>query len=699
MNPSTGPVGIPIAVRGTGFGTGKGNDTRVLIGQSPARVLSWTDALITAEIPGATTGAYSVFVERRQGSYSQKTAAGTFALTPLAISAMSPSSGPIGTPVAVSGKGFGPYDGGDTQVLLAGATVPIDSWSDTGIRFSIPGWVAAGNRPVVLRRRAWDGIVQDSPAASFKAVDPIAAGLNPSTGPIGISAAISGKGFGSFAGQAQTRVLFGTTTAQVLAWTDARITVDVPGLAVGSYPVTVERLQGNYFRRTQAGSFCVTQLAVASLSPSSGPIGSAFAIKGAGFGPIDGAYTRVLLGGSTAQISSWTDGQISAKVPGVAAGTYSLRIERISLDGRSQTSPPVNFFVRIPRIAGVSPASGKALSAFTLSGMDFGTYASTSASRVLIGGKSAAISFWADTRVKGVVPSGLAAGNQTVLVERTAQGLKVLSNPWTFKVLAGAASPADNPSAGIWNGPGEDFSAELMISAEEGGLMQSAVGVSLEVPSGALAEDTVLTMAQGRVDESPDSPALKAQQSAAIVPAGPPVEFGPEGTVFAVPVSLEFPYFISARQDEESVRLCYWDGSRWEPVPAEVDKGDKIVRAKTDHFSLYQVMAAAPAVPAAGSDFAMREIFVFPNPAKAGAKPRLHIEVGFADLVLIRIYNVAGQMVHQAELSGSPQLIGSQYAYEYAWEGGIPSGVYFYAVEARKGGDTLRKVGKFAVVR
>ncbi|GAG30320.1 unnamed protein product, partial [marine sediment metagenome] len=38
-------------------------------------------------------------------------------------------------------------------------------------------------------------------------------------------------------------------------------------------------------------------------------------------------------------------------------------------------------------------------------------------------------------------------------------------------------------------------------------------------------------------------------------------------------------------------------------------------------------------------------------------------------------------------------------AYEYPWNGHIPSGVYFYTIVSRKGGKKLKTAGKFGVVR
>lgn len=101
--------------------------------------------------------------------------------------------------------------------------------------------------------------------------------------------------------------------------------------------------------------------------------------------------------------------------------------------------------------------------------------------------------------------------------------------------------------------------------------------------------------------------------------------------------------------------------------------------------------------------FRLGEVYVFPNPALRGAAPTLHVEVGIADSVKMTIYTVSGRKVCEHTMTGMPAEIndgsGLHYAYEYAWQGGIPSGVYYYYIEAEKGGQKLRKAGKFAVVR
>jgi hypothetical protein len=114
----------------------------------------------------------------------------------------------------------------------------------------------------------------------------------------------------------------------------------------------------------------------------------------------------------------------------------------------------------------------------------------------------------------------------------------------------------------------------------------------------------------------------------------------------------------------------------------------------------------AGAVAAAGADtsFVLRDLYVFPNPAVRGARPTIHLAVGVADKVTIRIYDVSGQDVHQATIDTPPSIIddgsGPKYAYEFPWNGHIPSGVYLYTIVAEKSGQpAVRKAGKFAVVR
>ena len=103
------------------------------------------------------------------------------------------------------------------------------------------------------------------------------------------------------------------------------------------------------------------------------------------------------------------------------------------------------------------------------------------------------------------------------------------------------------------------------------------------------------------------------------------------------------------------------------------------------------------------STFRLGEVYSFPNPAMR-TNPTFHIEVGIADKVEIRIYDLSGDLVHETSLSGNPRLIddgqGPQYAYEYTWDvSDVGSGVYVYVMIARKGSEKIKKVGKCAVIK
>ena len=102
--------------------------------------------------------------------------------------------------------------------------------------------------------------------------------------------------------------------------------------------------------------------------------------------------------------------------------------------------------------------------------------------------------------------------------------------------------------------------------------------------------------------------------------------------------------------------------------------------------------------------FAERDIYAFPNPARAGSDPIIHVEVGVAEQVDINVYDMAGDLVSQRTLSGAPGVVarggqGAQYAYEQTIDGHLPTGVYLYTIHAKFNGQSIKKVGRFAVVR
>jgi hypothetical protein len=108
--------------------------------------------------------------------------------------------------------------------------------------------------------------------------------------------------------------------------------------------------------------------------------------------------------------------------------------------------------------------------------------------------------------------------------------------------------------------------------------------------------------------------------------------------------------------------------------------------------------------PELNPELKLGEVYAFPNPAKRGKKPTIHVEVGVADSVKLRIYDIAGDLLHETEITSAPLIIndghGKEYAYEYVWDGTIPSGTYICVVQAsKKDKADLKATIKLAVIR
>jgi len=239
----------------------------------------------------------------------------------------------------------------------------------------------------------------------------------------------------------------------------------------------------------------------------------------------------------------------------------------------------------------------------------------------------------------------------------------------------------------------------------------------VDIGARALREDTdidVMDLFERQADRLERD---KKAQGKGFVRRGEPFEFGPDGTVFDEPVEISLPY-ESYDPKKERLQVAYWNPSSkdWEPLTSTIDATEKVVKAKVGHFSLYQVVVSTAVggrvFRAAGeqsgvsvqevghsADFTLGEVYVYPNPAKGGKVPVFHVEVGIADSIKLKIYTVAGQLVHEHTVTGIPPVIGSVYAYEYAWGGRIASGVYYYTIEAERTGGKLKAKGRFAVIR
>ena len=703
--PSTGPIGTAFTLTGSGFGAYAGTNTQVLIGGATAALSVWNDSQISGTVPTLSSGTQPMWLERFSGGGLETSNTVYFQVVTPAIASISPSSGPIGVPFTLTGSGFGPYSGANTEVLIGGTTTTVSVWNDAQITGTIPGSLAAGTYNVQVARMAPDGGVVLSTAASFQVVAPSVGGMSPSTGPIGIPFTITGSGFGAYSGGA-TQIFFGGVPAALSTWVDGQISGTVPALSTGSYAVTLLRQQGAYASSTFVSSFTVIHPCATSVTPSSAPVGASFTIAGSGFGAYGGANTLVLIGGTTAPLSLWNDTQISGTVPGAlstSSGAATIIVERI-VGSSTVATFPLPFFVELPVISSFTPTYGPDGTGVSITGYGFGPYAGSNTT-LLLNGTAVPLAVWNDTNIVWTVPAGFPDGTYPLVVVLTPpDGGSVASASATFTVGSGSGVSAFSQAAAVPLAAHPDwyFAGGMNLPATQNNQILTPSLAAVTISSGALAKNTVVTLVNGRALYSSDRAA--ALSKAGMGAAGEAIDFGPEGTQFSSPVTIQLPYDPNLVPPGQAVTLAinYYDpvAKTWTPLATTVDSTRYVLTAKTSHFSLYQPLGPGIGVLAGNPVFALYGYYVFPNPVRGTRQATIRIEPGQADSVEVRVYDLTGRNVH-ASSAFTQGTADGQISFDHVWDiSGVGSGVYTYVITATKSGQAdIHASGKVGIVK
>jgi hypothetical protein len=394
LNPSSGPVGTSFTINGSNFGATRGFSS-ITFNTIPVSPTSWSDTSIVASVPtGATTGNVVVTV----GSFASNGV--SFTVTPSPnITNLSPSSGPVGVPVTISGSNFGATQGG-SRVLFNGAPAAPTSWSATSIVAPVPTGASTGLVFVILNGGAGSNGMTFTVGSS----SPSITSLSPSLAPVGTSVTITGTSFG--ASQGASTVTFNETAATPTAWTATSITVPVPAAATtGNVIVTVGGQPSNGL------NFTVTIAApnINGLNPTSGPVGTPVTIAGTNFGSSQGAST-VTFNGVAATATIWSATSLTVAVPtGATTGNVVVTVGGQPSNGLSftVTAPP-------PTLASLSPPFGLVGTSVIITGTNFGISKGTST--VTFSGVTAVPTSWNATSIVAPVPNGATTGNVFVTV-------------------------------------------------------------------------------------------------------------------------------------------------------------------------------------------------------------------------------------------------------------------------------------------
>lgn len=286
---------------------------------------AWTQILpVTANDLDAVTYTGAAFMAVGMGGMILQTEASAL---PPTISSLTPSSGPPGTPLVITGTGFGTAAGAVYFTPNGGAPVAaaVTAWSDTSVTAQVPATLGPGTVSVAVYN-ATDGLTS-SPVLFTVTTAPLLASLTPDRGAIGSSLTLTGSGFGSAPGTVVfTEGAVIVTQTTVTSWNPTQVTVAVPsGLTPGSLQVAVRSAAG---QQSNPLPFTLTGPVLQSLTPTAGAPNSTLTLAGAGFGTVAGAvyFQGSLKTAVQTVVQSWSDSQVVTTVPGVTPGTVEVAV-------------------------------------------------------------------------------------------------------------------------------------------------------------------------------------------------------------------------------------------------------------------------------------------------------------------------------------------------------------------------------------
>ncbi len=396
--------GATVTLTGKGFGPFKSTAVnKVMVNGLPALVQRWETELIEIKVPfKATSGFIEVMIGKK------KVLAGLLTIVTPQIEDITPTEAERGATLQITGRHFGLSAGardpntmfGVNDVIVGGVVVRPRRWKDDSIELEIPANATSGD--VVVRLASSDPLPDGSCCAPVEYVRSNAVPLklmplirvDPISGPVGTKVVLFGQGFGQSKERMDDGVFIAGKPATIAQWKDDVIVVHVP-LDAESGPLAL-RLQG---QERVLAQFTVHVPHVATLSPSSAPIGTLLRINGEHFGfysesgttpynfmDFNTGQNRVEIGGVPAVIYRWNDDRIDVWVP------FSAKSGKVVIY-RSATRPNLgglccaergtmaieagDFALVTPTIEGYDPKSAGLDATVTIKGNGFGTFLKT----------------------------------------------------------------------------------------------------------------------------------------------------------------------------------------------------------------------------------------------------------------------------------------------------------------------------------
>ena len=414
--PDSGLVGSSVTIAGTNFG---GTNTVKFHGTASTSFSINSATSITAAVPaGATTGTISV-----TNPGGTATSAGTFTViqTP-SITSFSPTFGPVGTSVTITGTHFS----GATVVKFnttSATSFSVDS--DTQITATVPTGATTGK--ITVTNPAGSDVSTDSYTVAGE-VAPANITFAPTSGKVGTAVTISGLHFtGTFA------VMFNGQAATFTASSDTKITTTVPAGATTG-PITVVNGAGS---TDSVADFSVIVVpTITSFDPTFGGTGKEVTITGTGFT----GTTAVKFGTGTASFTFVSDTELDATVT-AASKTGPITVTNPA--GSAVSDDVFTVATTPPTISSFAPLLGAEGASVTITGTNL-----SNTTEVDFGGISASFVVNSATSVTATVPSvpPVVGGTNVKLTVTTDVGAATSTK--TFEVIETPSITSFTPAAG-----------------------------------------------------------------------------------------------------------------------------------------------------------------------------------------------------------------------------------------------------------
>jgi hypothetical protein len=490
FSPTTGPVGTAVTLSGTDL-TGTTAVKFNGVGATAFTVNAAGNQIMATVPMGATTGNISVTTP---GGTASTTVPFTVLVSVPVVNSFSPTSGLVGTMVALTGTGLtGATSVTFNGVLATGLTV---NSAGTQIIVNVPLGATTGN----IRVTTPSGTATSTSAFTVLANPPVVSSFMPTSGVVGTTITVTGTNL--------------TNTSAVTLNGVAPSAYTVVNATTLTFTVPVGATSGRIAVTTPSGTAASTSSFIViipnptptlvSLSPGTVAVGSrnfTLTLTGTEFR----TSSAVVFNGTTLATTYVSTTQLTAQVPAsavAAVGSYDVTVRNPAPGGGSSAALPFVVTEPVPTISSFTPTSGGAGTLVTITGTNL-----TGATQVRIGSVLIpTFTVVSATNLTLVIPltNGVIGGFITIM---TPGG--TATSATAFSVVLATTSQAQVPLA-VYPNP---FHSNLTVLAPGAGpvkvLLRDVTGRAvlplttlpaskvLDLPSGLVAGVYLLEIRQG----------------------------------------------------------------------------------------------------------------------------------------------------------------------------------------------------------